>query len=95
MGFSWAHPTTFSEPTFTVGANITYYAVDHSPSYLWNAATWEIGEALLPYLRTVLTGRDAWQQDRTVRRAIEILDGKIVNPDINAFQNRPADPSPE
>jgi alanine dehydrogenase len=95
MGFSWAHPTTFSEPTFTVGANITYYAVDHSPSYLWNAATWEIGEALLPYLRTVLTGRDAWQEDQTVRRAIEILDGKIVNPDINAFQNRPTDPSPE
>jgi alanine dehydrogenase len=92
MGFSWAHPTTFDQPTFTVGPNITYYAVDHSPSYLWNAASWEIGEALMPYLRTVLTGRDEWQADQTVHRAIEILDGKIMNPDITAFQNRPSEP---
>lgn len=91
MGFSWAHPTTFDEPSFTVGPNITYYAVDHSPSYLWNAASWEIGEALMPYLRTVLTGRDAWQDDPTVQAAIEILDGKIMNPDITAFQGRAAE----
>ena len=32
MGFSWARPTTFAEPTFTVGDNVHYYAVDHSPS---------------------------------------------------------------
>ena len=52
MGFSWARPTTFAEPTFVVGDNVLYYAVDHSPSYLWNSATWEISEALLPFLRT-------------------------------------------
>ena len=48
MGFSWARPTTFADPTFVVGDNVLYYAVDHSPSYLWNSATWEISEALLP-----------------------------------------------
>ncbi|MEU1532335.1 hypothetical protein [Streptomyces fagopyri] len=32
------------------------YAVDHSPSHLWNSATWEISEALLPYLRKVMSG---------------------------------------
>ncbi len=94
MGFSWARPTSFDDPAFTVGPNVTYYAVDHSPSYLWNAASWEISEALLPYLRTVLSGRDAWRADQTVKRAIEILDGQIVNPDISAFQNRPP-PSPD
>ena len=51
MGFSWARPTTFAEPTFIVGDHVLYYAVDHSPSYLWDAATWEISEALLPFLR--------------------------------------------
>ena len=51
MGFSWARPTTFAEPTFMVGRNVLYYAVDHSPSYLWGSATWEISEALLPFLR--------------------------------------------
>lgn len=88
MGFSWARPTSFDDPTFTVGSNITYYAVDHSPSYLWNSATWEISEALLPYLRTVLEGRDAWEADQTVRRAVEILDGRVRNPDILTFQQR-------
>jgi alanine dehydrogenase len=88
MGFSWARPTSFERPTFVVGANVTYYAVDHSPSYLWDSATWEISEALLPYLPTVLAGRDAWQADQTVRRAIEILDGAVLNPNILSFQNR-------
>ncbi|WP_029116386.1 N(5)-(carboxyethyl)ornithine synthase [Mycobacterium sp. URHB0044] len=92
MGFSWAHPTTFEQPTFEVGTNnITYYAVDHSPSYLWDSASWEISEALLPYLRTVLDGREAWEADQTVRRAIEILDGNIQNPDILSFQDRVPD----
>ena len=91
MGFSWAQPTSFAEPTFTVGDNVTYYAVDHSPSYLWNAATWEISEALLPYLETVLDGPPAWERDQTVKRAIEIQDGRILNPDILAFQKRSAE----
>jgi alanine dehydrogenase len=90
MGFSWAHPTSFEQPTFVVGDNITYYAVDHSPSYLWNSATWEISEALVPYLRTVLAGREAWEADQTVRRAIEILDGVVRNPTILRFQDRRA-----
>ncbi len=91
MGFSWARPTTFENPTFTVGSSITYYAVDHSPSYLWNSATWEISEALLPYLPTVLAGPESWEADQTVRRAIEILDGTVRNPDVLSFQDRSPD----
>ncbi|WP_410625794.1 N(5)-(carboxyethyl)ornithine synthase [Amycolatopsis sp. cmx-8-4] len=90
MGFSWAKPTTFARPAFTVGDGITYYAVDHSPSYLWNSATWEISEALLPLLRPVLGGPSEWDGHETVRRAIEIRDGVIVNPAILAFQHRSA-----
>jgi alanine dehydrogenase len=71
-----------------VGENVLYYAVDHSPSYLWNSATWEISEALLPFLRTILTGHDAWDADPTIRRAIEIRDGVIQNPAILSFQDR-------
>jgi hypothetical protein len=36
----------------------------------------------------VLAGPDAWEADHTVRRAIEILDGTIRNPDILSFQQR-------
>jgi alanine dehydrogenase len=88
MGFSWARPTTFAEPTFLVGDNVIYYAVDHSPSYLWNAATWEISEALLPFLPTVMAGPQSWDASPTVRRAIEVRDGVIQNPAILSFQGR-------
>ena len=46
MGFEWAVPTSFAAPMFTVGDGAHYYAVDHSPSYLWSSTTWEISEAL-------------------------------------------------
>ena len=88
MGFSWARPTTFGEPMVTVGSHVRYYAVDHSPSYLWDSATWEISEALLPHLATVVSGPRAWEADDTISRAIEIRDGVIRNPTILAFQSR-------
>jgi alanine dehydrogenase len=91
MGFEWARPTSFAEPLFAVGGGLYYYAVDHSPSYLWNSATWEISEALLPHLRTVMDGPAAWDRDETIRRAIEIRDGVIRNPKILSFQRRSAE----
>jgi alanine dehydrogenase len=86
MGFTWARPTSFAEPSFLVGDHVVHYGVDHSPSYLWNSATWEISEALLPHLRTVLTG--SWDDSETIRRAIEIRDGVVQNPGILTFQHR-------
>jgi alanine dehydrogenase len=88
MGFSWARPTSFEDPMFVVGEHVSYYAVDHSPSYLWDSATWENSEALLPYLPVVLAGGAGWDGDETIRRAIEIRDGVVQNPDILAFQHR-------
>ena len=91
MGFEWARPTTFDDPMFTVGPGIHYYAVDHSPSYLWNSATWENSAAILPFLGTVMAGPDAWAADRTIDRAIEIQDGVIRNRSILDFQGRNPD----
>ncbi|WP_232818972.1 N(5)-(carboxyethyl)ornithine synthase [Homoserinimonas sp. OAct 916] len=91
MGFSWAKPTTFDDPIFEVGNRVHYYAVDHTPSLLWNSATWEVSEALLPYLETMIAGPDAWQEDETIRRAIEIHDGIVLNKAVLAFQNREAE----
>jgi alanine dehydrogenase len=91
MGFSWAKTTTFAEPMFTVGDHIDYYAVDHSPSYLWNSSSWEISEALLPFLETVMSGPAAWQENETISRAIEIRDGEVINKDVLEFQRRAPD----
>jgi alanine dehydrogenase len=88
MAFEWARPTSFAEPMLTVGQGLHYYAVDHSPSYLWDAATWENSAALLPYVPIVMAGPEAWDADETIRRAIEIRDGMVCNPRILSFQGR-------
>jgi hypothetical protein len=84
-------PDIFADPMLTVGNNVHYYGVDHSPSYLWDSATWEISEALLPHLRPLLSGPQAWDANATVRRAIEIRGGVIQNPRILSFQHRSPD----
>lgn len=88
MGFEWARPTSFADPTFTVGDRLTHYAVDHTPSLLWDSATWEISLALMPHLRTVMEGPASWSTDEVISRAIEIRDGEIQNPKILTFQGR-------
>ena len=91
MGFEWARATTFAEPLVTVGDTTNYYAVDHSPSLLWNSTTWEISEALLPFLRTVMQGPSSWASSDTIRRAIEIEGGRVRNEAILEFQKRSAE----
>jgi alanine dehydrogenase len=91
MAFEWARPTSFADPMFTVGQGLHYYAVDHSPSFLWNSATWENSEALLEHLPVVMSGPEAWDADETIRRAIEIRDGRVENPRILSFQGRSPD----
>jgi N5-(carboxyethyl)ornithine synthase len=90
MAFFFAKPTTFKNPMFK-HESIDYYAVDHTPSYLWEAATRSISAALVVYLPIVLAGRDSWQQDETIRRAINTDGGVIQNPSILSFQNREPD----
>jgi len=88
MGFSWAEPTSFTQPIIEVANGIHYYAVDHSPSYLWDSATWEISEALLPHIDALLGGPATWDETPTIARAIEIRDGVVLNPGILSFQHR-------
>ena len=87
MGFHFAHATSFDKPIIRIG-QLDYYAVDHTPSYLWHSATWQISEALIPYLPTVLSGPSAWQADPVIHRAIEIQNGEVKNAAILAFQER-------
>ena len=87
MGFPFAKPTSFEEPMFKEGP-VDYYAVDHTPSYLWDSASWEISTDLLRYLPVVMGGPDRWKEDETIRRAIEIQEGVVQNPTVFAFQNR-------
>jgi alanine dehydrogenase len=87
MGFFFAKPTTFEKPMFK-HETVDYYAVDHTPSYLWESATRSISGALIVYLSTVLAGRNSWEENETIRKAINIDEGVIRNSDILSFQNR-------
>jgi alanine dehydrogenase len=90
MGFPFARPTSFEAPTFVVDY-VTYYAVDHTPSFLWRSASWEISRVVVPFVETVLGGPAAWEKNETIRRAIEIRDGVVANEKILSFQGRETD----
>ncbi|MDF1763306.1 MAG: N(5)-(carboxyethyl)ornithine synthase [Oleibacter sp.] len=87
MGFFFANPTTFKKPMFKY-ETIDYYAVDHTPSYLWESATRSISAALVVYLPVILAGCVGWQDDETIRKAINIEQGVIKNASILSFQKR-------
>ena len=91
MGFPFARPTPFEAPVFRVG-HTNYYGVDHSPSYLWRSASWELSRAVLPFLETVMGGPTRWNEDETISRAIEIREGEILNERILSFQGRESKP---
>jgi N5-(carboxyethyl)ornithine synthase len=90
MGFPFARPTSFEKPIFDVG-HVTYYAVDHTPTYSWRAASWEISRVVVSFLEAVMSGPDGWAKDETLRRSIEIREGVIQNEKVLSFQSRGAD----
>ncbi len=87
MGFYFAKPTTFKKPMLHIN-NIDYYAVDHTPSYLWESASRSISAALIVYLPTILEGRKSWMKNPTIQKAINVDYGVIKKESVLTFQNR-------
>lgn len=87
MGFYFAKPTTFKELIISVN-DVDYYAVDHTPSYYWESASRSISAALVVHVPSVVTGRNNWQENKTIQNAINIDQGVIVKSNILKFQNR-------
>ena len=87
MGFYFATPTTFKNPIIKVD-KIDYYAVDHTPSYFWESASRSISAALIVHLPSIISGRNNWDKNVTIKNAINIDKGVIVKDNILKFQNR-------
>ncbi len=87
MGFYFAKPTTFKNPILKIDT-IDYYAVDHTPSYLWESASRSISAALIVYLPTILGGHKSWMEDITIKNAINTDKGVIKKESVLTFQNR-------
>lgn len=89
MGFYFAKPTTFQRPMFKVG-KVDYYAVDHTPNFLWESASRSISAAMVVYMDVLLGGPACWQANETIRRAINIEAGVVQKPHVLSFQGREA-----
>ena len=90
MGFYFAKPTTFKNPILQINS-IDYYAVDHTPSYLWESASRSISAALIVYLPAILENRTSWMKNSTIQKAINIDRGVIKKESVLTFQDRMAD----
>lgn len=91
MGFWCAKPTTFDCPIIKA-CGVNYYSVDHTPSFYWQSASWEISKALLPFLAIIAYGESEWSKIPTVANAVEVIQGCIINPQIINFQSRASIP---
>ena len=87
MGFYFAKPTTFKNPIIAID-NIDYYAVDHTPSYFWESASRSISAALMVHVPSVISGRESWNENKTIKNAINVDKGVIVKEHILRFQDR-------
>jgi alanine dehydrogenase len=88
MGFPFAEPTTFEKPILKIREGIVYYAVDHTPSYLWDSASWEISKSLIHFIPIVMGGQQKWNKDKTIQQSIDINAGIVQNKKILSFQKR-------
>lgn len=86
MGFDFAEPTSFEKPLIVTDKYI-YYSVDHTPTYYWNSASYEISGALLPFMKHLITNK-SYKNNITLEKAVEIENGVIINKKILVFQKR-------
>ena len=86
MGFDFSTPTSFNNPIIET-KKYSYYSVDHTPTYYWNSASYEISGALLPFLRYIIHNK-TFKGNLVLENAVDIENGIIKNISIIEFQNR-------
>lgn len=81
--FETSHPTTHSEPTYTVDG-VVHYAVANIPGAVPFTSTLALTNATLPYaLRLADKGwRDACKADKALAQGLNVVDGKVVFPAV-------------
>jgi alanine dehydrogenase len=74
-----AHPTTHSDPVYTVDG-VTHYCVANMPGAVPVTATQALTNATLPYVEAIAAHglREAIARDAALARGVNVLDGKIT-----------------
>ncbi|MCD6519523.1 MAG: alanine dehydrogenase [Anaerolineae bacterium] len=81
-------PTSHSHPTYTVHG-VIHYAVPNIPGAVPRTATYALSNATLPYVLKLadLGFERAIAQDASLRRGVNVFDGKVTHPAVaNAFE---------
>lgn len=82
-GIETSIPTTIQNPTY-MEDGIMHYVVDHTPTLLYKDATESISEEVVRFLDNLIQEKD----DNILKNALIIKEGKILDQEINKFQNR-------
>ncbi|TAM67621.1 MAG: alanine dehydrogenase [Microbacteriaceae bacterium] len=78
--FADSHPTTHTDPTFTVHGSL-FYCVANMPGAVPHTSTYALTNATLPYVRAVANNgwRDALRANAALARGLNTYDGAVVN----------------
>ncbi|MDD7306756.1 MAG: N(5)-(carboxyethyl)ornithine synthase [Peptoniphilaceae bacterium] len=76
-------PTTMDDPIYLVDG-ISHYVVDHTPSIFFKNASFGLSEEVKKYIDQLIEGNVS----KTLKDALIIDEGKIIDQRIIAFQNR-------
>ncbi len=76
-------PTTIDDPTYMEGG-VLHYAVDHTPTLFHKTFSYNNSAIIYSYIEQLMEDKPS----KTLLDALVIKDGKIVDPQINIFQNR-------
>ncbi|HNS33044.1 MAG TPA: N(5)-(carboxyethyl)ornithine synthase [bacterium] len=83
MEIETSRPTTIENPVYHV-EGIAHYAVDHTPSLLWKAASISISRQIREYIDNMVEEKE----NDILKKATVIKKGRILDPDIIKFQRR-------
>ena len=82
-GIETSIPTTIQKPTYIVD-NVMHYVVDHTPTLLYKDATKSISNEVVHFIDDLIEEN----KNSILGNALIIKEGKIVDQEINKFQNR-------
>ncbi|KJS84154.1 MAG: N(5)-(carboxyethyl)ornithine synthase [Peptococcaceae bacterium BICA1-8] len=78
-------PTTLEDPVY-FSEGILHYVADHTPSIVFYTASKSFGKELIRYIDVII--KDKIESNITIKNAIIIKNGVILDEKINEYQNR-------
>lgn len=82
-GIETSIPTTIKDPVYKVN-DILHYVVDHTPSIFYKTSSESISYAVVNYINELLSNN----YSNTLKKALIIEKGRIIDERINKFQHR-------